>query len=148
MGVGRLLAITPRFMLLRLAIPAAILALVVALAPHARIRARKLHIELVAERSWARQLHRLHDVIAREGGRKRILRCGQAVTEVGFQSILAWELDENVVAVGWEPAAWIKAGAPIVLFEPRGVGWTVEPIHIPSRQRASCNRLRTQTALS
>lgn len=87
-------------------------------------------------------------MIAKEGGRKRILACGQAVTEVSYQSILAWETGENVVDVGWDPPASIKAGQPIVLFEPHEAGWQVRPIHIASTQRADCDRLRTNTAFN
>lgn len=144
--VGRVLAITSGSTLLRIAVPAAVLALVVALAPHARVRARLLHNELVFERVWTRELSGLHALIAREGGARRIVACGQAVTDVGMESILAWELDENVVAVGWDPTAWIRAGAPIVLFEPQGAGWTVRPIHTRRARGATCGRLATRTA--
>lgn len=147
--VGRALAARPRSRLLRLALPAAVVAVVVALLPHAGIRARLVHNKLVAERSSARQLDRLHDLIARAGGPERILACGQAVTEVGFQSLLAWHLDVNVAAVGRDPHAWIKAGGPIVLFEPQGAGWTVNPIHIPRGKQLNCTRLRAaHTAFS
>ena len=148
-GVGRLLAIAPgRSLLLRWAAPAAVVVLVVALVPHARIRARLAHTSVILVRNWARQINRLDMVIAKEGGPKRILACGQAVTEVSYQSILAWETGVNVVDIGWEPNAWIKQGAPIVLFEPYGAGWEIRPIHILAANRASCDRLRTHTAFS
>jgi hypothetical protein len=145
-AVGRVLATAPRrLLLLRWAAPVAVVALVVALLPDARVRARQAHTSIILIRSWARQLNRLHTVIAKEGGRKRILACGQAVTEVTYQSILAWEADENVADVGWDPNAWIKQGAPIVLFEPYRAGWHVRPIHVAAANRARCDSLRMDT---
>ena len=144
-AVGRVLAITPRHVFVRWAAIAGVVALVVALAPHARIRARLAHNGIVLGRVWARQLDRLHAVVAKDGGATHILACGQAVTNVGFQSILAWEIGQNVADVGWDPNAWIKQGKPIVLFEPYGAGWQVRPIHTNG---ANCNRLSTDTAFS
>jgi hypothetical protein len=148
-AVGRVLAIAPRrWSLLRWGAIAAVLALTVALLPHARIRARLAHNGIVLAHSWARQLNRLHAVVAKEGGPKRILACGQAVTEVTYQSILAWEIGENVADIGWEPNASAQQRTPIVLFEPRGAGWEVRPIYTHGTERARCERLRTETPFS
>lgn len=151
-AVGRLISIAPRRPSpLRWAAPVAVLALVGALAvtlvPHARFRARLAHNGIILGRTWSRQINRLDAVIAKDG-RKRILACGQAVTEVSYQSILAWEIGENVVDIGWDSRTWIKQGKPIVLFEPQGAGWQVRPIHIPPNRRSACDRLRTDTAFS
>ncbi len=148
-AVGRVLARPPRqLLLLRWAAPLAVIALVVALVPHARFRARLAHNGIILGRTWARQINRLQSVIVKEGGPKRILACGQAVTELSYQSILAWETGENVVDVGWNSRTWIRKGKPIVLFEPQGAGWQVRPIHIPAASRARCAGLRTDTAFS
>jgi hypothetical protein len=145
-AVGRVLAIAPRRLsLLRWAAPVAVVALGIALVPHARFRARLAHNGIVLGRTWARQINRLHAVIAKDGGPKRILACGQAVTEVSYQSILAWEIGENVEEIGWDSKTWIKQGKPIVLFEPQGAGWEVRAIHIPPASRARCDRLRADT---
>jgi hypothetical protein len=142
---GWVLANTARQVLLRWAAIGGVVVLAAALTPHARIRARLLHNGIVFGHVWSRQIDRLHAVIAKDGGAKPILACGQAVTYVGFQSILAWEIDRNVADVGWDPEAWIQAGQPMVLFEPRGTGWEVRPIHT---NRAGCDRLSTNTASS
>lgn len=147
-AVGRVLAVAPRRLSLRWAAPLAVIALVIALVPHARIRARLAHNGIHLGRTWARQINRLHVVIAKDGGPKRILACGQAVTELSYQSILAWELGENVADIGWDSRTWINRGKPIVLFEPQGAGWQVRPINIPPARRAGCNHLRTDTAFS
>jgi hypothetical protein len=143
--LGRLLALEPhRVPLVRWAALAAIVGLAVSLASPARIRARLFHNGIVLGRTWAKQIERLHLVIARDGGPKRILACGQAVTTVPYQSIVAWEVDRNVSEVGWVPSRWIRRGKPIVLFEPVGAGWRVRAIHAA----AHCRRLNTQTATS
>jgi hypothetical protein len=146
-AVGRVLAIAPRRLsLLRWAAPAAVVALVIALVPHARFRARLAHNGIILGRTWARQIDRLHAVIAKAGGPERILACGQPVTEVSYQSILAWEIGENVEDIGWDSKTWIKQGKSIVLFEPQGAGWEVRAIHVAPASRAGCDRLQTDTA--
>jgi hypothetical protein len=147
-GVGRLLSLSSPSVLLRVAAVAVALALVGTIAPHVRARARLLHNGIVLGRNWALQIHRLHTVIAREGGPKRILACGGAVTTIPFQSILAWELGGNVVDIGWVPSRWIKSGKPVVVFQPVGAGWVITPFNIPKSQRARCRGLRRQTATS
>ena len=70
------------------------------------------------------------------------------MTEVAFQSILAWEIGENVADVGWDPSRWIAQGKPIVLFEPDGMGWKVQPIHAAAASRARCANLQRATAFN
>jgi hypothetical protein len=149
-GVGQALALDRRRLgLLRWPAVAAVLALAVTLAPHARIRARLVHNGIVLGRTWARQIRRLHDVIAREGGPKRILACGAAVTTVPYQSIVAWELDQNVFEVGWNPSTWIALGPPLVYFQPVAAGWQIIPVHsFFSRDPAGCQRLQTSTPVN
>jgi hypothetical protein len=149
-GVGQALALDRRRLgLLRWPAVAAVLALAVTLAPHARIRARLVHNGIVLGRTWARQIRRLHDVIAREGGPKRILACGAAVTTVPYQSIVAWELDQNVFEVGWNPSTWIALGPPLVFFQPVAAGWQIIPVHsFFSRDPAACQRLQTSTPVN
>lgn len=148
-AVGRMLAVAPRRLpLLRWLAPVAVVALVVALAPPARVRARLAHNGIILGRTWARQINRLQNVIAKDGGPKRILACGHPVTDVSFQSILAWEIGENVADVGWSPNEWIRKGQPIVLFEPDLAGWHVRPIHIPAADRTRCDGLRIDTSFS
>jgi hypothetical protein len=144
-GIGHVLARTSGHLVLRWATVAGIAALIVTLAPHARIRGRLAHNGIVIGHHWARQLDRLHAAIDRDGGAKRILACGQPVSYYGFQSILAWDMDQNIADVGWDPPTWIKRGQPIVFFEPVGLGWKVVPIHTT---RPDCDRLAIETAFS
>ena len=146
-AVGQALAANPSFT----AVPrwvglAAVVVLVVLLLPAARLRARVQHTDLIEQRGLARQVDRLHAVIAADGGPARVLVCGRPVTEVEFQSRLAWEVGLNVGNVGYKPIREIKRGDPIVLFEPRRLGWQVRPIHTNAADRAKCSRLKTATA--
>lgn len=146
-AVGWTLANMPRKLLVRVAALAAGVALIVTMLPHAQTRARMLHTSIILTRNWATQIDRLPRLIAREGGRAHILSCGHAVTTVPFQSILAWEMDQNVSATGFDPPAEIKTGKPIVLFTPirkgwKLVGWNVKTYHIPAARQADCNRLQ------
>jgi hypothetical protein len=144
--IGRVLRLPRlRLSLVRWAAIAGVAALVVTLAPHARTRARLAHNGIELGRTWSRQIHRLDTVIAAEGGPKRILACGQPVTVVSFQTILAWAVDRNVADIGWDPPRWIKAGQPIVLFQPQWAGWEVLPLNVSPPKRAACERLRTNT---
>jgi hypothetical protein len=148
-GVGRLLAAGVGFSgLARWIGPCLAAALVVALLPAARSRARFVHGEIGYGRDFARQVDRLRDVIARRGGSTRVLGCGQPVTQLEFQSALAWYVGVSVGDVNWLVPVAIRSGRPIVLFQPRGWGWRVRPIHVLAPDRSNCAGLRTITASS
>ncbi len=142
-AVGWVLANAPRHTIWRWAAATAVIGLIVALALPARNRLRLAHNGIVFGRTWARQLSGLHAVIDKDGGAKRILACGQPVSYLGFQTILAWDLDRNISDIGWQPERSIKQAKPIVLFEPSEVGWKVRPLHT---NRAVCKGLSRTTA--
>jgi hypothetical protein len=147
-GCGRLLALAPGMALVRWVGVAAVVGLLVTMAPHAQIRARLLHNGIVLGRQWALQIHRLQRVIAISGGTKKIDACGQPVTSVSFQSILAWELGHNVSEVGWSPPYWTSLKRPIVIFQPIGAGWVLTPVHTAPNMVKACNHLNLKTAIS
>lgn len=148
-GVGRLLAAGVRSSgLARWIGPCLAAVLVVALLPAARSRARFVHGEISYGRDFARQVDRLRDVIARHGGATRVVACGQPVTQLEFQSALAWYVGVSVGDVNWRVPVAINSGHPVVLFQPRGWGWAVRPIHVLSADRAKCAGLRAITASS
>jgi len=145
-AVGHVLASTARVSgKLRWVGPAAVVVLVAALLPAARLRARVEHTDLIKQRGFARQIDRLHAVIDADGGAAGVLACGEPVTEVDLQSTLALEVGLNVGNVGYKPASEIRRGKPIVLFEPHLLGWKVRPIHTLAANRANCSRLTTET---
>jgi hypothetical protein len=147
-GLGRLLGLAPRLALVRWVGVAAVIGLIVAMAPHAQIRARFMHNGIVLGRQWALQIHRLQAVIAKAGGTGKITACGQAVTSVSFQSILAWELGQNVSQVGWSPPYWTSLKRPIVIFTPIGAGWVVTPVHTAPGMVKRCAHLNLKTSFN
>jgi hypothetical protein len=128
--------------------PVVVVALVAALIPSVRDTARFVHGEISYGHKFARQVDRLERVIAAAGGSARILSCGQPVSALEFQSVLAWELGVNVGDVGWKPDNAIRSRQPVVLFEPRGWGWVVRPVHPRVRDRARCGGIAATTAFS
>jgi hypothetical protein len=146
-AVGRALAVPPgSSALLRWAGPIAVVALLAALVAPAHHRITLTHAEITANRHSGTRSDRLHEVIERDGGAGRIKACGQPVTTVAFQSLLAYQIGLNVGNVGFKPGRAIRKGVPIVYFQPRMLGWQILPIHIAPGNRAACRQLRTRTA--
>ena len=143
-AIGQVLALGPRRLwLLRWPAAAGIVsAVAVALISPTQSRVRLAGNEIgYLAHGWTQQIDSLRAAIANDGGAKRILACGQPVTDVAFQSILAWEIGKNVADIGWDPGTWMAQGKPIVLFEPQGAGWKVQPIHSLATSRARCANL-------
>ena len=147
-GVGRLLSLGPRVALARWLGVAAVIGLVAVMVPHAQFRLRLLHNGIVLGRQWALQIHRLQSVIARAGGPARINACGQPVAYVSFQSILAWEMGDNVSSVGYSIPIWTARKRPIVAFQPIGAGWVVTPVHTAPNMVKTCAHLNLKTSFS
>jgi hypothetical protein len=117
---------------------AASVALVIALIPTAAARASLLRRQLHTADRAATRLGRLQQAVDRLGGPSRILGCGHPVTEVGFQSALAWDLGMNVGKVGYKPGREIRSGRALVFFKPLSLGWQVHPIHLPAARHRAC----------
>jgi hypothetical protein len=146
-GIGRVLGVgRHRFAVVRWVAVAGVVALLVTLFQPARTRARLAHNGIGLGQTWARQIGRLHHVIADVGGPQRVLACGRPVTVIRFQSILAWAMNENIADVGWSPHSEVKRGQPIVYFQPKRAGWFVRPLNVPRDRRAACARLRTHSS--
>jgi hypothetical protein len=145
-GVGRVLASGPStWNLARCAGVVLVAILVASLIPIAIKRTRGAHSEIVKRRQATVQIKRLEAVIRKVGGAARIKSCGQPVTLVAWQSILAWEVGLNVGNVGFRPGRSIDKGDPIVVFKPHQGGWQVRPFHTLDSNRAACASLRTDT---
>jgi hypothetical protein len=146
-AVGQLLAAAPQATVMASwAAPVIVMVLVGSLVPAARTRARAVDEQIREVRSGTIKIKRLQAVIDRDGGGARIRACGQPVGDVGYQSILAWDLGMNVGNVGYLPGRSINQGHPIVLFKRHQLGWTVRPIHTRVPDRAKCRRLRADSA--
>jgi hypothetical protein len=144
-AVGRLLAETPRLVILRLAGPAAVVVLLVMLTPAAESRVRDTDQQIHKERATAKRIDRLEDAIEREGGLRLIRSCGQPVSYIGLQSTLAWELHMNVGNVGYNPGNAIRKGKPMVLFRPHKLGWQIRPYNLRKGDEARCAALKLDT---
>ena len=130
-GVGWLLADPPP--LPRVAAWAGIALVVVivaALVPSAVSHARDEHRDIRAQRARTAQIGKLSSVVARYGGPARFKACGEPLTRLEYQTILAWTLHLNVVRVGYKYGPAIASGRPIVLFTPLSHGgWKVQALH-------------------
>src|SRR5205807_3700836 len=106
--VGRILADLPALLAGRLpasapsaagalAALALVAVLVGTLVPSAVSRARIERRDLRAQRARTKQINRLSAVVDRLGGPGRLNRCGEPLTRLEYQTILAWTLQINVV---------------------------------------------------
>jgi hypothetical protein len=148
--VGRILADLPPFLAARvsaLRAPAAaatvgivlVAVLVGTLVPSAVSRARIERRDLKAQRARTKEINRLSGVIDRLGGPARLNRCGEPLTRLEYQTVLAWTLRINVVKIGFKYSQAIRHGNPIVLFTPLSHGgWRVQALH---QRLAACRSL-------
>jgi hypothetical protein len=148
--VGRLIAELPRLAAARFPAPRlsaasgwvgiALAAVIVAtLVPAAISRGRLERRDLHVQRQRTKEINLLGGVVTRLGGPGRIDACGEPLTRLEYQTVLAWTLHVNVARVGFKYAQAIHHGNPIVLFTPRAHGgWKVQAVH---QRLASCRTL-------
>lgn len=139
-AIGRLLAEAPAISSLAtwLAI-ALVVVIVAALVPPALSHARDAHRDIRAQRGRTAQIGKLSSVVARLGGPSRLKPCGEPLTRLEYQTILAWTLHVNVARVGYKYGPAIASGRPIVLFTPLSHGgWRVQALH---QRLPSCRSL-------
>jgi hypothetical protein len=109
---------------------AVVAVLVGALLPAAISRARLERRDLRAQRLRTKEIERLAGVVGSLGGAARLRACGEPVTRLEYQTVLAWTLRVNVAAVGFKYSQAIRHGNPIVLFTPIPTGgWRVRALH-------------------
>jgi hypothetical protein len=101
-----------------------------ALVPSALSRARTEHKDLVAQQRRTDVIGRLATIVTANGGAARLRSCGEPLTRLEYQTILAWQLRVNVAIVGFKYGQAIAHGNPLVLFTPHSNGqWTVQGVH-------------------
>jgi hypothetical protein len=139
-GVGRLLTQPPRLSgALGIVGLVLVAAAIVSLVPPALSDARAEHKDLVAQRARTKEIGQLTGVISRLGGAARVRGCGEPLTRLEYQSILAWNLDVNVATVGFKYGPAVASDRPIVLFSPIPEGgWKVQALH---QRSADCRSL-------
>jgi hypothetical protein len=119
----------------------AVLALVLvgSLVPAAVSRARLERRDVHLQRLRTKEIDRLSGTVTRLGGPARLNACGEPLTRLEYQTILAWTLHLNVAAIGFKYGEAIHHGNPIVLFTPLSHGgWRVQAVH---QRLPSCRRL-------
>ena len=138
-AVGRLLADPPRPAGAPVWSGAAVVAvLIVSLLPAALSSARTEHKDLQTQHARTTEIDRLAGVVRRLGGAARLRGCGEPLTRLESQTVLAWTLRVNVAAVGYKYSQAIARGTPIVLFTPKPGGWKVQALH---QVRPDCRTL-------
>jgi hypothetical protein len=139
-AVGWVLALAPRISRQAgWAGVALVVVIVAALVPTAVSRARDEHRDIRGQRTRTAEIGKLTSVVASFGGPGRFKPCGEPLTRLEYQTILAWTLHVNVAAVGYKYGPAIASGRPIVLFTPFSHGgWHVQALH---QRRASCRSL-------
>lgn len=117
----------------------AALAFLASLVPPAVSRARAEHRDLRSQRARTHQINQLAGVVRRLGGPARFRPCGEPLTRLEYQTILAFTLQRNVARIGFKYGPAVRSGRPIVLFTPSpGSGWRVQAVH---QRVASCRTL-------
>jgi hypothetical protein len=139
-AVGRLLVEAPRVSrAVGWAGVALVAVIAVALLPPAVSRARGEHRDIRGQRARTSEIGKLSGVVASFGGQSRFKGCGEPLTRLEYQTILAWTLHDNVSSVGYKYGPAIASGRPIVLFTPRPQGgWLVQAMH---QSAARCRSL-------
>jgi hypothetical protein len=139
-GVGRLLAKPPRASSAAgLAGIAVVAVAVISLVPPALSDTRTEHKDLAVQRARTKEIGQLTGTIARLGGAARLRGCGEPLTRLEYQSVLAWNLNVNVATVGFKYTPAVDSGRPLVLFTPLPHGgWKVQALH---QRSAGCRSL-------
>jgi len=129
-GVGRVLVEAPRISRVAGWAGIALVAVIVlALVPPALSRARSEHHDIVDQRTRTAEIGKLTGTISRLGA-ARLRACGEPLTRLEYQTILAWNLHVNVATVGYKYGPAVASHRPIVLFTPLPQGgWLVQALH-------------------
>ncbi len=139
-AVGRVLVEAPRVSrAVGWAGVALVVVIVAALVPSAVSRARSEHRDIRGQRARTAEIGKLSSTVASFGGPARFKPCGEPLTRLEYQTILAWTLRVNVATVGYKYGPAIASGRPVVLFTPFSHGgWHVQALH---QRLASCRSL-------
>jgi hypothetical protein len=108
---------------------ALVVVLVASVLPSAVSHARAEHKDLREQRLRTAQINRLQAAVTALGGAARLRQCGEPLTRLEYQTILAYTLGENVVRVGFKYGQAIAHGNPIVMYTPTSHGWVVQAMH-------------------
>ena len=109
----------------------AVAALVVAsVVPAVISQARAERRDLYRERLRTAEINQLTVLVHRLGGPARLRACGEPLTRLEYQTLLAWTLQLNVASVGFKYGPAIRRGDPVVLYTPIPAGgWKITALH-------------------
>ena len=110
------------------------------LVPTAVSRARAEHKDLGGQRARTVQINALRPALSAAGGAALVRACGEPLTRLEYQSIVAFTLGVNVAHVGWKYAPAIHSSRPIVLITPGHGRWKIQALH---QRSSACRRLPT-----
>ena len=100
---------------------------------------RSEHHDIHVQRARTAEIGKLTTVISRLGGPGRLKPCGEPLTRLEYQTVLAWNLHVDVATVGYRYGPAIASSRAIVLFTPYPHGgWLVQALH---QQVARCRSL-------
>jgi hypothetical protein len=141
-GIGRLLALPAKTSApLGLASIGLAAVIVASLIPWTVSQVHQEHRDLTEQRLRTQTINKLTAEIAALGGPARFLPCGEPLTRLQYQSVVAWSLHRNVAAVGFKYGAALASARPIVLLTPYpqpGGGWQIRALH---QRLAACRSL-------
>src|SRR5581483_1006000 len=138
-GAGRLLSAGPA-RALKVGGPLLVAVFVAFMMPSAVTHLRQERADLKDQRTRTTEVNRLTSTIARLGGAALLRQCGEPLTRLEYQSIVAWNLRVNVATVGYKYARALARRDPIVLFTPKTGGWKVQALY---QRLPQCKRLQS-----
>jgi hypothetical protein len=139
-GIGWLLAHPPKIAGLTWPAVAVAAVLVVAFVPGAITAARSEHKDLNEQRKRTKVINELTVLVRQLGGPARFKQCGEPLTRLQYQSMVAWTLQRNVASIGWKYGPAVSSPRPIVLITPGPVdGWLIQSMHQTKPQCKSLN---------
>jgi hypothetical protein len=104
--------------------------LVASLVPAAVSTARLERRDLHTQRLRTKEIDLLAGKVSQLGGPTRLKACGEPLTRLEYQTVLAWTLHRNVAVIGYKYGEAIRHGNPVVLFTPIPTGgWLVQAVH-------------------
>ncbi len=107
-----------------------VVAVVAVLIPTAISRAKLERTDLRIERIRTQHIKSLAGDIRALGGAARLRACGEPLTHLEFQSVLAWSLRINVSRIGYKYERAIASGRPVVLYTPLPHGgWQIRALN-------------------
>ncbi len=110
----------------------------VVLVPTAVSRARSERKDLRQQRVRTVQINALRPALSAAGGAALVRACGEPLTRLEYQSIVAFALGVNVGHVGFKYGPAVHSSRPIVLITPAHGRWKIQALHQP---HGACRRL-------